>query len=345
MGFRQRIGRDATWAAVAATIVPDLDIFISPLLSLTGAETNGFSMISGHRGITHSLLMVPVMSLAVGGLWWWFRRKVRPEAKDVSFWLLFFCVFSAMLTHPLLDWCTTYGTQLFLPLTEHRYAIDTVPIVDIIYTPILILTLLVCFIIRRVKADSGRATLIIGWIGFGLSVGYLTAGYGLGRLALAEGKAAMAKSFPCRGECEYKAYPQLGTNFVWRVTRRCPEGWAAAKVNVLFDSSSELIKMRQEKIVDNEWVRRAREFPEVKLFEWFTMGQMRANYWRVNHQQVVEFFDMRYGVRPESMESIWSVRATFDETWGQWSVEYVQHHHDRPFGSIAREVWRDIWNP
>jgi inner membrane protein len=345
LGFRQRIGRDATWAAVVATVAPDLDIFITPLLTLTGAETNGFSSFANHRGITHSLLMVPLMSLILAGLWAWFRKKVYPETRPVSFWLLGLCVLSAMLTHPLLDWCTSYGTQLFSPLTNHRYVVDAIPIVDIIYTPLLILTLLACFVVRKIKKDSSRASLIIGWVGFGLSVGYIATGYGLGRLTLSEAKKTMARRFPCTGDCKYKAYPQLGTIWVWRVTRQCPEGWAAARVNLLMGSSDVPLRMNYEKNVDNEWVRRAREFPEIRLFDWFTMGQMRMQYRQGNHQQVVEFQDMRYGIRPESLESIWSVRATFDEIAGLWNLEHIQHHRRETLSQAAGQAWRDIWNP
>ncbi|MFA5865577.1 MAG: metal-dependent hydrolase [Phycisphaerae bacterium] len=335
LGFRQRIGRDATWAAVIACVIPDLDIFIAPLMMLTGTEENGFAMMTNHRGISHSLLMVPLLSLVVTIFWWWFKRKTNSNGQS-PLWFLFLCVFTAMLSHPLLDWCTTYGTQLFSPITNHRFALDAVPIIDIFYTPILILTLLACYIARRIRTDARKATLIIGWIGFGLSAAYLTAGLGLNRIAT----AAMQEPL---SEC--KAYPQIGSIFVWRVTHRCPESWSVGKINILFDSNAQPSKITCEKIIDNEWIRRARELPEVKLFNWFAMGQLRVTYLYHNSRQIVEFHDMRYGIDPQSLDSLWSVRATFDESTRTSAVEYIQHHHGANLRQILRRTWRDMWNP
>ena len=157
LGFRHKIGRDATWLATLAAVTPDLDIFIGPILSLTGAENGQMGHAPYHRGLTHSLLMTPVIALVIAAAWWWFRRRtadqdvhpaggdmvthpevarqvqVRPPPRATPFLLLYACVFIAALTHPLLDFCTSYGTQLFAPLTNTRYAWDALPIVDIIY--------------------------------------------------------------------------------------------------------------------------------------------------------------------------------------------------------------------
>ena len=45
---------------------------------------------------------------------------------------------ASMLSHPLLDWFTTYGTQLLAPFSRHRFAIDGVGIVDPFYSLTLI---------------------------------------------------------------------------------------------------------------------------------------------------------------------------------------------------------------
>jgi hypothetical protein len=44
----------------------------------------------------------------------------------------------AIFTHPLLDLFTTYGTQLLSPLSNHRFALDAVAIIDPIYTLMLV---------------------------------------------------------------------------------------------------------------------------------------------------------------------------------------------------------------
>ena len=45
---------------------------------------------------------------------------------QLSFW--------ALVTHPILDVFTTYGTQILYPLSNKRFATDAVAIIDLIYT-------------------------------------------------------------------------------------------------------------------------------------------------------------------------------------------------------------------
>lgn len=82
LGFRQRIGRDATWVAAAAAIVPDLDVFVAPLLSLTGMEMDAMVQVRIHRGLSHSLLFAPILSLPIAALWWRLRRSVARRNAD-----------------------------------------------------------------------------------------------------------------------------------------------------------------------------------------------------------------------------------------------------------------------
>jgi inner membrane protein len=81
---------------------------------------------------------------------WWSSRKRRSE-REVSFgqWTSLF--FLAIVTHPLLDCFTAYGTQLFEPFSADRLAWNTISVVDPLYTlPFLLLLIL--------AARSGRET-------------------------------------------------------------------------------------------------------------------------------------------------------------------------------------------
>jgi len=340
LGFRRRIGRDATWLAATAAVVPDLDALVSSLFAglLTDTEVNDFFMISTHRGLSHSMLFIPLMCLPLAFLWWWFKRK---STNPISFGLLYLCALVGMLSHPLLDWCTTYGTQLFAPLTNHRYAIDAVPIVDIIYTPILILTLVACWLARRGNDRPRRAGLTVGWIGFGLSVAYLAAGYGIQRYLVHRFAPPDAQT----AQIIVKAYPQLGTIFAWRITRQTPDAWAAAKVNVLFPNSWARVEWNRTLTESNAWIDQARTISEVKIFEWFTRNQTRTEYAYRDRRHIIEFYDMRYGARPDSLQSIWFVRVTFDELPQLWDVEYIHHYRGMSLPRMIAQTWTDLWTP
>ena len=96
---------------------------------LVGPLQDDVGRFTAHRSLTHSLLImlpacVPLSRLCerVGGL---SRRN--------WFWLLLWC----LLTHILLDLCTTYGTQIFWPLSRYPYAWSIVFIMDPAYTLVL----------------------------------------------------------------------------------------------------------------------------------------------------------------------------------------------------------------
>ncbi len=381
LGFRQRIGREATWVAGAAAVLPDLDIFIVPLMRLAGTESGDLYVMSYHRGLSHSLLAVPVIAAGVAGIWWWLRRRARrnrnssarpggatAESPDggapPGFGTLFACCFVAVLSHPLLDWCTSYGTQLLAPITNARFGIDAVPIIDVLYTPVLALTLLGCYLIRKLTgaraATQGgqgprrghRATLIVGWAGFVLSTAYLATGAAINwrlRHGLPE---------PMRA-ARAEAYPQICTIFVWRVTAEDDRAWYVARHNVLFSGPLRAEDFTRIPKVENEWIQRARRLPDVKTYCWFSRGQIRATYDRLDGLtgsrpqasaagrplHVVEFHDMRYGILPESPEALWPLRVTFDAHGEVLDISRRHRYRHADLGKLVRQMWRDVWTP
>ncbi len=356
LGFRERIGRDASWVAAATAIVPDLDVFIRPVMNLTGMEVGDLTMMYHHRGISHSLLMTPVIAAAVAGLWWLARRRISRNAnasdrsgadadlkfaqtrRRPTFWMLYACCFVAALSHPLLDWCTSYGTQMLSPITNTRYAIDAVPIVDIFYTPALILTLLVCRLVRKFKAKPGRVAIIVGITGFVLSTGYLAAGLVIGRHI----RSTTAKTLNLN---HARAYPMLGTILLWRVTADDDDAWYTARHNILFSRPLERSRFARRAKVHNEWISRARRLEEIKTYEWFAMGQMRAAYSRRDGLHVVEFHDMRYGATPGGPDSMWPLLVTFDKTGRVLNVSRRLSHRRADRGELVRRIWHETWNP
>jgi len=358
LGFRQKTGRDAAWVAAAAAILPDLDMFVTPFLSLTGAEVDSMTRAVVHRGLSHSLLMTPILSLPVALIWWWLRRRRnRSDAENLTdgnaqeppattaraarFGLLYACVFVALLSAPLLDGCTSYGTQLLSPVTNARYAIDAVPIVDIIYTPLLILTLLGCRIVRKACRGPGvRATLIVAWTGFILSVGYIAAGRAMHDWAAEKAVRAAGEPAVLRTD----AYPAPGTIFLWRTVVETEDEWIVTRIHLFSDKPGDEWPRTTAAKADNRWIRKARRLGEVRTYHWFAGGRVRANYFQEGDHRVVEFHDMRYGRPVESAESLWPMIVIFD---GAGQVRHVARRRAPRgrFSDLAAKAWSDIWNP
>lgn len=105
--------RSATWTAVIASNLPDIDI-------MTQLESSA-SYIEYHRGVTHSLVGVPILSLLLAAVMW----KLAG-----NFGRHFLIALLAMATHPMLDYANTYGIRPFLPFDPTWFYGDTLFVID-----------------------------------------------------------------------------------------------------------------------------------------------------------------------------------------------------------------------
>lgn len=143
LGRRTAAWKAVLWGGVAGTL-PDLDAFID----------HGDAVLNmvRHRAETHSLILLtlfsPLLAAAVArlqGEWAHWRR----------WWLALWLV---LITHPLLDAFTVYGTQLLQPLSDHPYGLGSMFIIDPAYTLPLLLGLGVALATRgRVQWVNGLA--------------------------------------------------------------------------------------------------------------------------------------------------------------------------------------------
>jgi inner membrane protein len=123
--------RALLWGGVIATL-PDLDVLIDhgdPVQNMTR-----------HRAESHALLWLtlaaPLLALGIAAL---HRELALFRRWTIAVWL-------ALVTHPLLDAMTIYGTQLLLPFTDHPFAIGSLFVVDPLYTlPLLVGNLVLLF--------------------------------------------------------------------------------------------------------------------------------------------------------------------------------------------------------
>ena len=126
----KRIGSKAALTGALVATIPDLDVFLRMFYS-------SYDMLCIHRGISHSLLFGVVGALLLSLLLQRFKLF-----KSISLQRLWWFNGLCLVTHALLDFCTSYGTQLFLPFSDVRLGLDCVNVVDPVYTvPLLFGTL------------------------------------------------------------------------------------------------------------------------------------------------------------------------------------------------------------
>lgn len=107
--------------------IPDLDIFLNH-----GSDLDN---IVNHRGFSHSLFYLTCLSPFIALL----AHKLF-QSVDYFKWL--FISWTVLITHPLLDSFTIFGTSLFLPFSDFKVMTGSIFIIDPIYTiPLLISTI------------------------------------------------------------------------------------------------------------------------------------------------------------------------------------------------------------
>lgn len=120
--------RALAYGAVLGTL-PDLDVLVryaDPVADFTY-----------HRSFSHSLL---VLTLAAPLLWRLARQLDARIRQAPGRWLLAFWL--VLITHPLLDAMTIYGTQLWWPLDPTPVGVGSIFIIDPVYTlPLLLVAL------------------------------------------------------------------------------------------------------------------------------------------------------------------------------------------------------------
>lgn len=143
-----RIGKKAAlWGAALGTL-PDLDTFY-PFADPIAAFTL-------HRGYSHSYFVLAAIAPLIA----WLACKVHPTTRGHwPRWLAL--AFVCLLTHPLLDSFTVYGTQVGLPLSNHPVAWSTIFIIDPLYTLPLLIGIAIALRHRRPSGlvpDAARRT-------------------------------------------------------------------------------------------------------------------------------------------------------------------------------------------
>jgi inner membrane protein len=116
----------ATATLTLAAEAPDIDVL--------GSLTDPVFGFAHHRGFTHCLLGLVLVSAVVVGLvyfvWRLRGRKIKDPSLPPCWGLLFLYAYFAGLTHILLDFTNNYGVRPFWPISERWYSWDIVFIVE-----------------------------------------------------------------------------------------------------------------------------------------------------------------------------------------------------------------------
>ena len=273
-------------------------------------------LVSGHWNVVGIIL-------CLGGAAFVVRRlllKTFDEQEEVNatFWDWYWLFFASIITHPLLDIFTNYGTQLFQPFSDYRVAFNTVSIVDPLYTVPFGLCVIGASMLHRennLRHKVNTAGLVWSCSFLGLTV---------------INKQNMANVFEtslAKSNLKYSRYtsnPTLFNNLLWYAV-------AESDSNYYYGMYSLLDKQRQvlrfDTIPKNRSLISGHQFDnDVNTLRWFS-----DNYYALSptsSRDTLHYFDLRFGIIGDHYRGKESFVFPFELTLK--NNRYTAHQHQGP---------------
>ena len=274
-------------AGFFACAAPDLDFVIG---FLGPAE-----YVLHHRGVTHSLLLMPFWAVPVA----WILAKLLREPGG---WKALYgvCVL-AIGTHIAGDWITSFGTMVLAPLSDWRAGIGTTFIIDLWFSDIILAGLLLSMPFHRSRIPAIAASLALcAYVGFQY----------LQKQQVIEFGVQYAQSRGLAG-ADITAHPRPVSPFNWTVFVSDEREHHYAHVNLVRDAPREFrpgdgfvakLDAAYRPLAMAQWQTRSRygdapgkeawESPPLAFFRWF--AERPAFDGRTGEPECVWFLDLRF---------------------------------------------------
>ena len=251
---------------------------------------------------------------------------VTTTTKD-WYWLFFW----GILTHPILDCFTVYGTQLFLPFSDYRVAFNVISVVDPLYT----IPFLICVLVAASLSRSHRRRPIINWVGIGISSAYLLFCY----YHKTQVNRIFEKSL-AENNIRYDRYmtaPLILNNVLWMGLAETDSTFVHGYYSFM-DEKSEVTRFR-EFPKQYDLVEKYRDDPTLKTLEWFSDGYYTIL--RRSKDDQLQLNDVRYGIFGMELESESDYIFKFLLLEKDGAIE-MREVDERP--EMDGEAFKELWD-
>lgn len=307
--------RKALAVGAALGTLPDLDVFID-----FGGAVENFTY---HRGFSHSIFVLLPLAVLI---WLLLRRWWLPVREAPRHWLA--AIMLALVTHPLLDAHTAYGTQLWWPLSSPPVSWSTLFIIDPLYTlPLLLAAVLV--LVRPAARWSGTV-LISGLL---LSSAYLGWSW-LGKSLVEENARQALQQYGLENAPVFSVPAPFNT-MLWRVVVMTENGYLEGFDSLLIDEGPMRFTAYPS---DTRALRQASDVWAVERLRWFANGFVRA----ALQGDLLVISDLRMGQEPYYVFSHVAARRG-NPHWHAIKTRLLPPDYDT--AELLRQVWRRIWQP
>ena len=308
-------GRKALMYGAMLGTLPDLDVVID--------YGDAVADMTYHRGFSHSLFVLTGVALVLT----WLIRRFRYNP-DYSSQRLFLTLWLVLMTHPLLDSFTSYGTQLFWPLMPTPTAWSSIFIIDPIYTLPLILAVGLG-LLSGLRDKPARTQLLA----LAFTSLYLT--FTLGGKFMAERRVEAELAHQGIQAQQMFSTPTPFNSLLWRVIVLDGDDYHEALVSWFDTAAPQLTRIPR----GTQLAAALADSPAHSRLNWFTGGVLR--YDKLGEQLVVT--DIRLG-----MTGFHPFRFNFAELKNdQWHVHQRIDRLPAERGDFSRLqlLWSRIWQP
>lgn len=302
----------AILGAVLGTL-PDLDVFVD-----YGDPVANFTM---HRGFSHSLFVLAAAGLA---LWGALRMTCKPVREAPRRWMA--AILLALLTHPLLDAHTSYGTQLFWPSGWTPTSWATLFIIDPLYTMPLLAAMLAA-LIRPSSPATGR------WLAVGLVLSTLYLGWSWTAKSIVTANARETLRDHGLQNARMFVTPTPFNTLLWRVVVRTDGGYFEGYDSVAANDGAVQFTFYPS---DDAALAKAQNVPAVARLNWFADGFIQAT---MDNDSLV-LADLRMGQHPAYVFR----HAVAKRGNPHWHAIEPQRLPSRFRTSLLASVWQRIWS-
>ena len=253
---------------------------VSPVYRVAIRYGDAVKDFTFHRGFSHSLFVLAPFSAA---LWLVLRRWWTPVREAPLRW--FAAIALVLLTHPLLDAHTAYGTQLFWPLDSPPVMWSTLFIIDPLYT----LPLLVAVVAATISPATRRTSTVLA-SAIAISTAYVAWSWGaklhIERAARAElGRLGLV-------DAPLFSTPTPFNTLLWRIVVLTEDGYLEGYDSLLVDEQSIRFTPHTRRrdaleAASNVWA--------VNRLRWFAQDFVKAE---VQDDRLV-LTDLRMGAEPK----------------------------------------------
>jgi len=284
------------WILIVTVNLPDIDFIIQFF-------GDRIMYMEHHRGLSHSILFAPFFAAFVAYI-------LKLTVKGLEFRLVFTYTLVGIVLHIFFDLITSFGTMIFYPITDARYTLDLIFIID----PWLTGSLIVFLILGR-KFKRKRQTIMWGAIAF-VAVYFV--------LAFVNREIVRSKVdeyFTGKG-IEYNRMIVLPQPFAitnWMVGVETDDAAYQIFTNT-FQSHDDYYVLDYPLIEPNEFINAARQTDEVEFFTWFARMPVYDYFRDDDGKHIVEYYDLQFIFNPglaerfnTTAESPFVLRLTFDD--------------------------------